>query len=336
MGSVSAVVSTIITKGTPVPVQPESPNAVRAANAPGWGLGLAKDVETIAKQFNKLHGVLSTTAPTIKQIISLQNTSISLTTTQGSILLDPTGPQIVLTSGTTGSLNQSKIVLDATVPSLTLFDQSGAAATTLTDIQENPLPITATTGGAPDVITVPGHTYVNGDTTHITGSTGDTAINGYRIVENVSGNNFSVTDQNGTPINGNGTYSGGGQSARYFAGLLANTIALGESFTNFRLRLFADGRLVINNASLTGSSVSGGGITSIGGTAPNVLTLTINNGLLTISGTGTETGQGAITIDGKMSAGAYNAGGTDGGTASFTAGPLVGHTFTFKDGLFIS
>lgn len=71
--------------------------------------------------------------------------------------------------------------------------------------------ITATTNGSPDVLTAPGHTLVDGDVVVISGMTGDTAPNGaQRIVYNVSGSTFSVKDAGGTPIDGNGAYTGGG------------------------------------------------------------------------------------------------------------------------------
>lgn len=325
------VSKTLITKGSAVPQSLSSPNALRQSNKPLYN-SVAKDLESLSNTINSLHGVLSTVAPTISQIISLQNTAIRLSTSSGSIFLDPSVPAITLTS----SASSSKIVLDATVPSLTLFDQAGTASATLTNTQESPLAITATTGLSPDTITVPGNTYLNGDTLHIENATGDTAINGYRIVEGASGATFKLTDLSGNPINGNGAYAGGGTATRYYSGLLAQTVALGNSFSDFRLRLFADGQLVIAGASLDGSNISGGGITSIAGSGGNVLTLTIENGLMTIQGTGSRAGTGDITIDGIVSAKAYKANGSTGGTASFTAGPLGAHTFTFVNGLFIS
>lgn len=321
--------NTLITRGTATPQRLGSPASLRQdTSKPTWNK-LAKDLESMSNTINNLHGVLSTIAPTISQIISLQNTSILLTTGAGTIFLDPSVPAITLTSAANGS----KIVLDATVPALTLFDQAGTVAATLTDTQESPLGISAATGGSPDTLTVPGNTYLDGDTIHVVGATGDTAINGYRIVENTAGSTFQMTDLSGNPINGNGAYAGGGTSARYYSGLLAQTVALGSSFANFRLRLFADGRLVISGASLDGSSISGGGITSTGGSGGNVLTLNIANGLLTISGTGTAAGTGVITVDGFLDSPLYKAGGTPGVTATIGIPTVPPHSFTFKGGI---
>lgn len=327
MAGTQVISKTLIKKGSAVPQSLSSPNALRQSNKPLYN-SVAKDLESLSNTINSLHGVLSTVAPTISQIISLQNTAIRLSTSSGSIFLDPSVPAITLTS----SASSSKIVLDATVPSLTLFDQAGTASATLTNTQEAPLSITATTGLSPDTITVPGNTYLNGDTLHIENATGDTAINGYRIVDSPSGATFKLTDLSGNPINGNGAYSGGGTATRYYSGLRCQTVALGNSFSDFRLRLFANGDLVIAGASLDGSNISGGGITSIAGSGANQLTLTIENGLMTIQGTGSRAGTGTVVVDGFFDAPLFKAGGTSGftGTVSFT---LPAHSFTFKGGI---
>lgn len=70
--------------------------------------------------------------------------------------------------------------------------------------------ITATTNASPDVLTLPGHTFVNGDKVTGAGATGDTAINGVFLVANVAGANLQLTDLSGNQINGNGVYTGGG------------------------------------------------------------------------------------------------------------------------------
>lgn len=74
--------------------------------------------------------------------------------------------------------------------------------------------ITATNNGTPDVLTAPGNTLADGDVVVIGGMTGDTAPNGsQRIVYDVGvggAGKFKVKDATGTPINGNGVYTGGG------------------------------------------------------------------------------------------------------------------------------
>lgn len=70
--------------------------------------------------------------------------------------------------------------------------------------------VTATTNASPDVLTLPGHTFTNGDTVTGAGATGDTAINGVFLVAGVAGATLQLTDLLGNAINGNGAYTGGG------------------------------------------------------------------------------------------------------------------------------
>lgn len=70
--------------------------------------------------------------------------------------------------------------------------------------------VTATTNASPDVLTLPGHTFVNGDVVTGVGATGDTAINGVFLVAGVSGDTLELTDLQGNQINGNGVYVSGG------------------------------------------------------------------------------------------------------------------------------
>lgn len=150
-----------------------------------------------------------------------------------------------------------EIILDPTGPSITLYDGAGNAVASMEVVTEAPLSVSAATNAAPVRMTVPGNTYANGDTITVAGATGNTAINGYRIVENVGvggAGTFNMTDLNLAPINGNGAFAGTVTSTRYFAGLLAQTVAIGNSFTNYKLRAFADGTLKIQNASLVDSS----------------------------------------------------------------------------------
>ena len=240
--------------------------------------------------------------------LRIRNAEITLTSAFGEIVIDPTATQIRLTNFT----NLSEIVLDATIPSLTFFDQTGTPDVTLEILQETALPVSSATNASPIVMHVVGSAtgsvlngpWVNGDTIFISGATGNTIINGYRIIENfnAAAETFNITDLQGDTLNGNGAYAGAATAARYYAGLLAQTLALGGSWGGYRLRFFADGTLKINRASIdastiTNSTIAGSSLTSTSGTPPNVLTLTINNGALTVSGTGTEAGKGIITMD---------------------------------------
>ena len=73
--------------------------------------------------------------------------------------------------------------------------------------------ITATNGAFPDVVTAPGNNLQVGQTVTIASATGDTAINGTRIVAAagfVAGSQFTLTDTDGNVIGGSGAYTGGG------------------------------------------------------------------------------------------------------------------------------
>jgi hypothetical protein len=134
---------------------------------------------------------------------------------------------------------------------ISIHDQSGLQAAWLGEQSDIfPLAITAATNASPTVITITAHGYIDGDTVLISGATSNTAINGYRIVTASTANTFRVTDLLGAAINGNGAYAGAATAKRYYAGLLAQTIAIGPSFADYKLRAFADGSLKIRNASL--------------------------------------------------------------------------------------
>lgn len=266
--------------------------------------------------------------------LRIRNASIELSSGTGQIILDPITAQISLTSST----SLAEIILDATVPSLTLLDQTGTPAVSMEVLTETPIAISSATNASPIVITMGGvHTYVNGDTILIQAATGNTVINGYRIVESLSapGGTFHITDLQGHVLNGTGAYAGSATATRYYAGLLAQTLALGSSFAAYRLRFFADGTLKINNASIDASTITNttinGGLTSTAGTAPNVLTLTIAAGLLSIAGTGTAAGTGTITIDGLMTAAAYKVGATAGADGPVS---ISGLTLNFAKGIY--
>lgn len=280
--------------------------------------------------------------------LRINNATIQLKSGAGTILLNPVTSQIVLSSLTT----LAGITLDATVPSLTFFSQNGSPDVTLEILSETPLAVTSASNASPVVMTVPGcisanptgFPYLNGDTVLIAGATGNTAINGYRIVENASvhgTDTFTMTDLQGNVINGNGAAAGTVTCQRYYAGMLAQSLALGASWSGYRLRFFADGELLINRASIDQSAITNstfagsitGSVTSVGGTAPNTITLTINNGLLNIIGAGTATGSGNIVIDGNMKAASYNVGATAGADGTVS---ISGLTLNFSKGIFTS
>lgn len=132
---------------------------------------------------------------------------------------------------------------------LTVDDQRGNLAAFVGVQTEVPLPITATTNANPDVITVPGHTFVNGDTVLNEGALGDTAINIIGIVQNanIGAGTFTMTDLAGAVIGGSGAYTGSGTCQRFYGGGKFQTVSIG---TNGQIRAFADGRVLINGANV--------------------------------------------------------------------------------------
>lgn len=124
---------------------------------------------------------------------------------------------------------------------------------------ELPQTIASTTNASPDVIAVTAHGYGNGDTVDVIGATGDTAINGVRVVENATTNTFTLKDLSGTPINGNGAYAGGGTVTRYAGGGYFQTLGIGGTdFYHSKIRAFQDGTVVISGAliDMVGSSAT--------------------------------------------------------------------------------
>lgn len=168
----------------------------------------------------------------------------------GSLVID--NATITLTSA------DGTILLDPLVPAIIIKDAGGNAWATLAILKESPKAITAATNASPSVVTIVGHGYVNGDTVLIASATGNTAINGYRIVKSVTANTFTLTTIAGAAVNGNGAYAGSGTAARYYGGGLFQSIAIGASFADYKLRAFADGSLKIKDADILLQSVAGG------------------------------------------------------------------------------
>jgi len=111
--------------------------------------------------------------------------------------------------------------------------------------------ITGATNATPIVVTINSHGYENGDTVFITVVGGNTAANGYRIAKNVAANTFELTDLAGVNVAGNGAYTTGGTATRYFGGGRFQTLAVGDSFTDYKIRAYADGQLKIKDALIT-------------------------------------------------------------------------------------
>jgi len=86
-------------------------------------------------------------------------------------------------------------------------------------ITDTPIALSGATRANPCVLTVPGHNYANGDWVAISGVQGMTQLDGQTfVVQNVSGNSFSLTDTFGNPVNSLPftAYTGAGTAARIY------------------------------------------------------------------------------------------------------------------------
>jgi hypothetical protein len=179
-----------------------------------------------------------------------------------------------------------------------------------------PLAISAATNASPTVVTINAHGFVDGDTVFIQGCLGNTAPNGFRIVTAVTTNTFELLDlATLAAINGNGGYTGGGTAQRFYGGLLTTTIAVGPSFSDYRLRAFADGTLRIRNANIELSVTSG--------TTTNSIIINPTDASIQVISVDTVTGgsevlltNGIIVLNQVDTSGAPDA---DGSTATITA-----------------
>ncbi len=200
------------------------------------------------------------------------------------------------------------ITFDPSIPAITVADNDSNVWATLEVLNESPLTITAATNTSPSVLTHAAHGYVNGDTVVVAGALGNTAINGYRIVQGVTLNTFTMTNLAGTAINGNGVYTASsGTATRYYGGGLFSSIAIGESFSNYKLRAFADGSLSILDAeiTLTGTTSqiildpSTGTLTvqEIGGGGPPFNRVEITSGQILLTQAGAGAGTQSTTIN---------------------------------------
>jgi hypothetical protein len=129
--------------------------------------------------------------------------------------------------------------------------------------------VTATSNASPDVLTVPGHTFVNGQTVTGAGATGDTAINGVFLVTNVvAGTSLHLTDLLGNPINGNGVYTGGGTlTAPDLVTAPGNNLQVGQQVTIAG----ATGDTAINGIRIVATTPTPGSTFTLTDTAGNII-----------------------------------------------------------------
>lgn len=95
------------------------------------------------------------------------------------------------------------------------------------------------------------HTYETGDKANVVAVGGVPNAAGQWILTVFDATHFDL--QNSVFA---GAYTSGGTCLRYFAGMLAQTFAIGPSFQNYKLRAFADGSLRIRGAAIDLISVT--------------------------------------------------------------------------------
>lgn len=80
--------------------------------------------------------------------------------------------------------------------------------------------VTGATETTPIVLTIGSHVYENGDMIEVVSVGGNTAANGTRIVQNVSGTTVDLYDTQGAAVASNGTYISGGEITIFYPGEL--------------------------------------------------------------------------------------------------------------------
>lgn len=110
----------------------------------------------------------------------------------------------------------------------------------------------ANNGGGLIRLTVTAHSYESGDKVNVQTVGGVPNATGQWIVTVITANTFDLVGSTFA-----GAYTSGGTSLRYFAGGLFQTIAIGDSFADYKLRAFADGSLKIQDATITLSGTGG-------------------------------------------------------------------------------
>lgn len=100
-------------------------------------------------------------------------------------------------------------------------------------------------GGLIELETSIPHTYETGDQVNVPSVPGVPAATAQWIIKVVDATHFTLDNSVFA-----GAFTGTGTVLRYFAGMLAETIAIGTSFPDYKLRAFADGTLIIKNASI--------------------------------------------------------------------------------------
>jgi hypothetical protein len=181
--------------------------------------------------------------------------------------------------------------------------------------------------GLARVVTNIDHLYETGDQVSLE----DTTANGQWIITVIDPVTF---DLEGSAFSG--VYAGGGTVLRYFAGMLAQTVAIGPSFADYKLRQFADGSLKIRNAGFT--LEQGGNRIVIDPDGPSISIFPAAGGSIVLDSTGiTVTSSGGNHITLSASSGSLSSSGlldAGGATEDVTIPSIPPVTLHFVNGVY--
>ncbi len=198
----------------------------------------------------------------IGQSVNPTNFWVPLTDSQPSLAvstmaLDPNAPNNTLWVGT-GSLSSygggggpAVGLLKTTDRGQTWVDLSGTLRTTITAVSSN----------GPIVITTNTSTLVNGSQVTISGVNGNMAANGTWTVANVTATSFTIEDESGNPVLGNGKFTSSPKAA-WASSIFGDTILSVVPTGNTDPTTGKEVILVATNANGIWRSVDGGARTS--------------------------------------------------------------------------
>lgn len=176
-------------------------------------------------------------------------------------------------------------------------------------------------------LTVTAHDYESGDKVNVQSVGGVPNATGQWIITVITANTFDLVGSTFA-----GAYTTSGTSLRYFAGGLFQTIAIGESFTDYKLRAFANGALRIRNAEI--DLVGAGGSIVLDPTGPSITATDSTGNFVTINGSAI----GLVAVGGNPQAnitfsqiGLDNTAGTVVATLSSNTGGTEAGTLNLKD-----
>ena len=200
--------------------------------------------------------------------------------------------RLTVTGHTLSTGNSCQVLAVGGVPNATGIRTVTAIDANTVDLQATVFAGTYTGGGTIDRVlqvtgaanngsglirlTLTAHGYTTADQVNVAAVGGVSNATGQWLV--------TVYDANHVDLQGStwaGAFTSGGTCLRYFTGMLAQTISIGLSFLNWKLRAFADGSLQIQNADIILSSANG--TITMDPTVPSITINALSAGVVTAS-----------------------------------------------------